>query len=84
VRIGAGLTLEQRRDVIADAACAAGVVTTLRADGDTLTTARRDELLAACAAGKYVELELDMQSFEQQPGVRMQTGAHAGSRGAAA
>jgi hypothetical protein len=72
VKVRPVLTLEQRRDAIVDAARATGVVTTLRAAGEAtaMTTARRDELLAQCAGGAYVELELDMQAYEQAPNVR--------------
>lgn len=42
---------------------------TLRASGGTpITTALRDELLAKCAAGQYVELEIDLLAFEQRTG----------------
>ncbi len=34
-----------------------------------MTPARRDELLAKCKAGAYVELELDLLAYEQKPGV---------------
>ncbi len=40
----------------------------LRANGDVVGTARRDELLAKCMAGEYVELELEVKAFEQEAG----------------
>lgn len=52
----------------------AGVVNpemTLRAAGGaTVTKELRDELLAKCMAGEYVELELEVLAFEQRPGVQ--------------
>lgn len=41
----------------------------LRANGADIPAATRDEMLKRCAAGDYVELELDVLAFEQQPGV---------------
>lgn len=41
----------------------------LRANGAAMTPASRDEMLAKCAAGEYVELELEVLSYEQQAGV---------------
>lgn len=88
------LTAEQRRAAIADAARASLVhgPITLRASGDAaaLTPARRDELLAKLRAGEYVELDLELDAYEQAPGVqnrkfvRLRDGAmmRAGSTGA--
>lgn len=42
----------------------------LRANGAAITADSRDEMLARCAAGQYVELELDVMAFEQKPGVQ--------------
>lgn len=36
----------------------------------TITKEQRDQLLQDAAAGKYVEIEVDILAFEQQPGVR--------------
>lgn len=44
------------------------VPVTLRAGGQVVDKARRDELLAQCMAGAYVELELDVKAFEQEAG----------------
>ena len=44
-------------------------VITLSAGGGPITEALRDELLAKCAAGEYVELDLDVLAYEQRPGV---------------
>lgn len=41
----------------------------LRANGAAVTGEARDEMLRRCAAGDYVELELDVLAFEQRPGV---------------
>lgn len=38
-------------------------------DGAELTSAMRDALLAKCAAGEYVELNVDMLAYEQRAGV---------------
>lgn len=43
---------------------------TLRANGGALTASVRDELLAKCAAGQYVELEADLLAYEQATGER--------------
>lgn len=43
---------------------------TLRANGGAITAAIRDELLAKCAAGEYVELEADLLAYEQATGER--------------
>lgn len=48
----------------------AGTLGELRADGVALTAARRDELLARCAANEYVELEVDLLAYEQKTGER--------------
>jgi hypothetical protein len=45
-------------------------VVALRANGAAVTQASRDELLAKCSAGEYVELELDVKAYEQQAGVQ--------------
>jgi hypothetical protein len=37
------------------------------ADGQAVTAAMRDDLLAKCAAGQYVELTLELLAFEQKP-----------------
>ncbi|MBA2718923.1 MAG: hypothetical protein H0U52_06750 [Chloroflexi bacterium] len=43
-------------------------VLTLRAAGGAITPSKRDELLAKCAAGEYVELEADLLAYEQKAG----------------
>jgi Mu-like prophage I protein len=50
------------------ASFALGVECTLRSNGSPITPATRDEMLAAIAAGKHVELELDVLAYEQRPG----------------
>lgn len=40
----------------------------LRAGGQALTSSVRDELLAKCAAGEYVELEIELTAYEQKIG----------------
>lgn len=49
-----------------------GTLTELRDVGGTtkLTDARRDELLEACVAGRYVELEVDVLAYTQKTGER--------------
>lgn len=39
------------------------------AGGSEITEALRDELLAKCQAGQYVELDMTLLAFEQRPGV---------------
>jgi hypothetical protein len=53
---------------VARASCSSGELV-LRANGGDVTTEVRDEMLRRCAAGEYVELELDLLAFEQRPGV---------------
>lgn len=45
-----------------------GEVTLKAAGGGALTDEMRDEMLARCAAGQYVELELECMAYEQKPG----------------
>lgn len=40
----------------------------LSANGDAITPELRDRLLAKCAAGEYVELDVDMLAYEQRAG----------------
>lgn len=40
----------------------------LRAGGEQVSASMRDELLAKCMAGAYVELELEVMAYEQKPG----------------
>jgi hypothetical protein len=42
----------------------------LRAGGEKISKARRDELLAKVRAGEQVDLEMDVLAFEQKPGER--------------
>jgi hypothetical protein len=42
----------------------------LRANGEEISKASRDEMLARCVAGQYVELEVDILAFEQKTGMR--------------
>lgn len=43
---------------------------TLRAvNGEPITDELRDQLLAKCAAGEHVEIEVDILAYEQRPGV---------------
>lgn len=44
-------------------------LTALRANGEAITPATRDEMLAKLAAGQYVEIEIDVLAYEQEPGV---------------
>lgn len=59
----------------APAACQAAAVTSVtvmavRYQGVAVDDAKRDELLAKCAAGQHVEIELDLLAYEQETGVR--------------
>lgn len=58
--------LEQVLPIACRASFDIGSVTTLRANGKTITPALRDEMLAKCAAGDYVELELELLAYEQK------------------
>lgn len=49
-----------------DEAC----VVALRRNGAEIDVAARDKLLAKLAAGEYVELEMDIRAFVQEPGKR--------------
>lgn len=66
------ITAKQREEAI----LAAGVsgldeaVVGLKHNGETITASMRDELLAKCAAGQYVELDVEMTAYEQSPGSR--------------
>ncbi len=58
---------------LAPTACRASITggePVLRSNGAALTAARRDELLAKCAANEYVELEIEMLAYEQKTGDR--------------
>ncbi|MDQ3295082.1 MAG: hypothetical protein M3619_00670 [Myxococcota bacterium] len=43
-------------------------ISNLRAGGKVINNALRDELLAKCATGQYVEIELDLNAYEQKAG----------------
>jgi hypothetical protein len=60
-----GKLLDQILPIACRATAAAAF--TLRANGKAISTAARDELLVKCAAGEYVELELDVHAYEQKP-----------------
>jgi hypothetical protein len=53
-----------------EAAVAGGDGCELRAGGEKITKASRDELLAKVRAGEQVDLEMDVMAFEQKAGVR--------------
>lgn len=42
----------------------------LRAGGQAVSPSKRDEILAKCAAGEYVEIEVDLLAYEQKAGER--------------
>ncbi len=46
-----------------------GTVLAMRSGGSDVSNERRDELLAKCQVGEYVELEIDILAYEQKPGV---------------
>lgn len=61
--------LLKRAPTACRAAVAIGVtVLALRAGGEGVSAASRDEMLAKCAAGAYVELEVDVLAYEQKTG----------------
>lgn len=62
--------LNQLRSDACRASFALHAECTLRAGGSPVTPAMRDEMLAAIAAGKHVELELDVLAYEQRTGER--------------
>ncbi len=58
---------------VAPSACRAtftGGEFTLRENSTAITKSRRDELLAKCMAGEYVEIEADLLAYEQVAGGR--------------
>lgn len=64
------LTVKQREEVILAAATSEiAAVVVLKHNGADITSTLRDELLAAVKEGKHVELTLDLDSYDQTPGV---------------
>lgn len=64
--------LAKRAPLACRAAIAVGMtVLAMRtpAGAETISTAQRNEMLAACKAGEYVELEIDLLAYEQKTGV---------------
>lgn len=70
------LTKEQQQQVaeLFDSACRAttpvdsSAMVLRAAGGGSITTELRDQLLAKCAAGEYVEIEVDLLAYEQRAG----------------
>jgi len=66
------LTLKNKQRIAALDACGLGgvdgAVVMLKSNGTDVTDVLRDELLAKCSSGQYVELELDVLAYEQEAG----------------
>lgn len=62
---------KQREAAMIAMSFAEGVeVAVMKANGQELTDAVRDEMLERCAAGKHVELEMLIDAYQQKAGVR--------------
>lgn len=65
---GARSSAIERATQVCSRATVGTTVLAMRSAGVDVSAAKREELLSACAAGGYVELEVDVVAFEQAPG----------------